>query len=188
MARHVSSCIGEPAPPPPELKLFPETFKKKNSEKYAARNLLGLKDLMGFTCLYRNKGQELMLVLGHYGSEKEAINAEKSFISRLRPPPGPAEDGMGFTYRSKYMGSGRLVRIGSFLGISRVDSKQKGKAEWQSGLVTEFFDRLTKQAMKEKTESALKSLLGGGSEEKLPVQNPKREKTLIAGSSSSAWP
>jgi hypothetical protein len=162
MARHVANRIGEPGRPPAELQLFPKKNRVKASEKYAARNLLGHGFLKGFSCKFKEKAVELTLYLCHYAAKEEAIRAEKGFLGKLKPPAVPAEDGNGFVFDNKYYGRGRIVRVGNYLGIVQITA-EKGKKPggWAQEVIHAFFERIGEAAMKEKTDNALKALMGG---------------------------
>jgi hypothetical protein len=167
IARHVEGKIGEPGGSPPELLMFPEKHRVKASERYAARNLLGFSFLKGFSCRYRFKEAEATLHLCHFDTQKKAVEAEKGFIKKLSPPPEPSEDGNGFLFDSRYFGKGRIMRVGSFLAIGQYAMGKDGKpGGWEPGLIREFFERITEAAMKEKTDNALKSLMGGGEKDR----------------------
>ena len=167
MALHVTNKIGDPGLPPPELMLFPEKNRVRASEKYAARNLLGHSFLKGFHCKYKQKGGELTLYLCHYADQEEAVQAEKGFIKKLKPPAKPGSGGGGFVFDNKYYGQGRILRVGTYLALVRyAPGKSKKPAAWEQAIIQAFLERLTEAAMKEKTDNALKSLMGGDTEVK----------------------
>ncbi|MHC4942620.1 MAG: DUF6599 family protein [Planctomycetota bacterium] len=160
LGRAVSGCLGDPGGDPPELALFPTRNRKAKSEKYTSGNLMGFGFLKGFSCTFERKKEEMRLHLCHYDSEKEALEAEKKLVQKIKPAPRPAGDGPGFVFESKYQGHGRFLRVGSYLAVAQQEGGEKEKADWKPGLITEFFTRLSEAYMKERAQKSLDKGLG----------------------------
>jgi hypothetical protein len=57
--------------------------------------------------------------------------------------------------------------VGTYLALVRyAPGKAEKPAAWELAVVQAFFERLTEAAMKEKADNALKSLMGGDTEDK----------------------
>jgi hypothetical protein len=160
LGRFVSNRLGDPGGNPPELDLFPEKHRNKGSEKYTSGNLMGFGFLKGFTCVFEREEEEMRLHLCHYDSEEKALEAEKSLVKKMRPPPKPAEDGPGFVFESKYQGHGRFLRVGSYLGIAQHDEMKQKEMDWRPEIIKEFFTRLSEASMKEKAAKNIDKGLG----------------------------
>ena len=168
MARGTAAHMGKAGAFPEELLLFPPSSRKRPvGEQYTAEGLLGLSKLGGFTCPYSAKEGALVLYLCRFPGQKEGERAEAEFAKRLSPPPVPAEDGQGLRFHDRGFGRGRCLRVGAFFGVAiyKPAGGKKGKApDWMEEIVQVFFGRLTKAAMKDKTDKALKALMGEGGE------------------------
>jgi hypothetical protein len=158
MAGQVASRIGEPGALPADLGLFPQKDRIRSSERYAARNLLGFSALKGFSCRYQHKEAEVTLYLCHYAKEKEAVLAEKQFVARLKPAPSPDEDGRGLRFKDRYLGQGRVFRVGSYLTLVQGLPDKETHAAWADRLVLDFYNTVTEAAAREKTDRALEAL------------------------------
>lgn len=165
MAGLVAGKMGDPGRMPAQLELFPSKHRVKGKEKYAARNLLGLGRLKGFYCPFKKKKEEITLYLSRYESEREAQQVEKLFVKRLKTPPQPAEDHEGLRFDDKYMGRGRILRVGRYLAIAQGLAGDAKKNVWRNETIGAFYEKVTEAALKEKTEKALESLMGGGAED-----------------------
>jgi hypothetical protein len=166
MARTVHARIGDPGEFPADLTLFPTRFRVPAGEKYAARNLMGLKSLKGFSALFRNKEDELTLYACRYAGEKEAGEAEKAFLARLRGALQPAEGEMGSYFSDKYLGKGWLQRRGAFLAMAQGLSGDPEKDGWKLETIKAFHGRVREAFLKARTGDALDSLLRGGGDKK----------------------
>ncbi len=140
MAGVVSSRIGEPGRIPPEMALFPETDRVPASERYAARNLMGVGPLKGFSSRYEKSGREITLHLCRYDSEAEAAEAEKALARRVGT--SPAGD-RAYAFASKYFGNGRILRVKSYIAVAQGLTGEEAEGSWASGLLGGFFKAVT---------------------------------------------
>jgi len=162
-AEKVSTTIGDKGDTPEELALFPSTKNKvKASEKYFAKNLLGLSYLKGFSCQYATKKEKLKLVIALFDSDKEAMNGERLFLKRLKSKPLPAKNGEGLLFTDKYLGNGRIMRIDSYISIVTGLSNDKLKDAWTNQIIDLFYTEVEKYVYKKKSEKALKSMIDVG--------------------------
>ncbi len=162
IARHVEKTIGDPGRLPKELELFPEKYRVPAGEKYFSGNLLGCSYLKGFSCPYKLGRSELKLVLCPYENDKEAVAIEKRFISGMKTRAIPSADGMGFFFDDKYIGNGRVFRLGRHFAVIQDFSMKEGKdGQWKTGVADDFIERITECVMQEKAQNALKSMMGG---------------------------
>jgi hypothetical protein len=144
MAGLVSSRIGEPGELPTELGLFPDKDRVPGGERYAARNLLGIGPLKGFSCRFEKEGEELTLHLSRYESETEVVKAEEALAGRLGLSTAVIRKSPGAFFDSKYLGRGRVLRSGAYLGIAQGLTGQEEKgSSWEEDLVAEFFKTVT---------------------------------------------
>jgi hypothetical protein len=166
MAAYVAGKIGDPGKTPEEMSLFPASHRTK--EKYAG-NLLGMSFLKGFTCNYEKDDAELTLYLFHCKNAKQAEEKERLFVQKLKSPPKPAEDGKGMVFEDRYLGLGRIFRVGSYLTLVQgLPKAEDASRAWKSELIGAFIEGVTKAAMGEQENEALKALqfLGSGTDEK----------------------
>ncbi|MFH2001503.1 MAG: DUF6599 family protein [Planctomycetota bacterium] len=155
MARSLDGKIGKPGQPPSELDLFPEPFKLKNREKYSSSNILGFGFLKGFTGFYKNQDQELKLYLCLYDEEKEAIEAEKNLVSKLKP--SPSEDGQGFLFDAKYQGKGRIIRVGPYLILAQGLTGNDEQDAWKHRTIQACIDSVSGRVVEKKALKETKS-------------------------------
>jgi hypothetical protein len=155
MAEYVTGRMGDPGDLPGALRLFPQQDRVKASARYAARNLLGIPKLHGFSYRYERKKTEIILYLCPYEDEKKALEAERQFVDRLKSKPRPDKDGKGFVYEDKYMGRGRVFRIGSFVTFAQNLPVINESTVWVERLVKSFYTAVTEAAMKAKAKRAI---------------------------------
>lgn len=155
MANHVCGHMGDPGEIPAEIALFPSKYRVPAGEEYAARNLLGVGGLKGFSCKYRNNEEELTLCFCPYAKDDEAKTALAAFTKRLRPAPKAVEGKRGFHFKDKYRGSGQFMQTGSNLAIALGLSGNAEENRWRLETIQAFFDAAEKAAMaKKKLESS----------------------------------
>jgi hypothetical protein len=143
MAGIVSSRIGDPGRVPPEMDLLPARDRVPASERYAARNLMGVGPLKGFSTKFQKSGQEITLHLCHYDTEAEAAAAEKTLARRMGISPGGSSGGQAYAFATKYFGSGRILRVKNYIAIAQGLAGEEASGSWASGLVDEFFKAVT---------------------------------------------
>lgn len=135
LAGMVSERIGDPGSLPAELGLFPSQDRVAGSETYAARNLLGIGPLKGYSCRYESDGQEVTLHFGSWETEAEAVEAEAAFLKRMETTP--VEDGET-PFDNRYLGRGKVLRIGSHLAIAQFIEVED--EAWAESLAVAFFE------------------------------------------------
>jgi hypothetical protein len=143
MAGIVSSRIGDPGRVPPDMDLFPARDRVPASERYAARNLMGVGPLKGFSTRFEKNGQEITLHLCHFDSEAEAAGAEKALAKRVGTSPDGSTGGRAYAFASKYFGNGRILRVKSYIAIAQGSAGEEAGGSWASDLVDEFFKVVT---------------------------------------------
>jgi|GEM_PF-3934478 len=167
MAYFVGGKMGDAGKLPSELALFPAAKRAKDGVKYAAANLLGLKDLTGFSCLYANKDDELNLYLCRCESDEAAAKTVAVFLKRFKIAVGrkmdakSKDDGRELAFKSRYIGRGRLKRSGPFVAIATGLEGDEQKDVWRLKIIAEFNAKIHEAQLAKKRDQGLKWLEGG---------------------------
>lgn len=114
-ARKVVENLGGKGSLPSILSAFPEEGKKKNSEKFIAKNFLGYSFLhSGFTADYELSGQKFKLYVIEGADQKECRNMIQKYLEKIEKPrenlaegrftlQDPYHGDMDFTWKGKYI-------------------------------------------------------------------------------------
>jgi hypothetical protein len=138
LARRVAERMGDPGSYPGELSLFPSEDRVAGSETYAARNLLGIGPLKGYSCRYERAGQEVMLHVGVWDDESAAVEAEGAFLNRMGIAPAAGGE---TPFDDRYLGRGKLLRVGPRIAIAQFTDVEDDA--WADGLASALFDAVT---------------------------------------------
>jgi uncharacterized protein YwgA len=111
----VAQKLGEKGSLPSILTAFPEEGKKKNSEKFIAKNFLGYSFLhSGFTADYELSGKRFKLYVIEGADQKECRNMIQKYLEKIEKPrenlaesrfilQDPYHGEMDFTWKGKYI-------------------------------------------------------------------------------------
>jgi len=114
-AKKVAQKLGEKGSLPSILTAFPEEGKKKNSEKFIAKNFLGYSFLhSGFTADYELSGKKFKLYVIEGADQKECRNMIQKYLEKIEKPQENLAEGpftlqdpyhgeMDFTWKGKYI-------------------------------------------------------------------------------------
>jgi hypothetical protein len=114
-AKKVAQKLGGKGSLPSILTAFPEEGKKKNSEKFIAKNFLGYSFLhSGFTADYELSGKRFKLYVIEGADQKECRNMIQKYLEKIEKPRENLAEGrfilqdpyhgeMDFTWKGKYI-------------------------------------------------------------------------------------
>ncbi|MEW6746548.1 MAG: DUF6599 family protein [Planctomycetota bacterium] len=165
MASQVAARIGPPGEVPPETRLFPARDRVKASERYSARQLLGVGSLQGFSCRYEKDGRSLALHLGHFKTEADAIRAEEALAAHLKTEVRRSS-GEAWEFIARPLGRGRVLRAGKFLAVAQRLRGEAGEDAWALSLFDEFTAAVAKAALEEARLEARETALPGQAPER----------------------
>jgi hypothetical protein len=137
----VSARIGDPGSPIPELALFPEADRVRGSERYVARDFLGLKGVSGFSCRYERNGERWEFHLVRASSPEEASEIGEALEKKF------GEDRNPLAVAGSTVGYARRLSEGE---ASDAASAEGG--DWVARRVGEFFGRLLAPALRGEPE------------------------------------
>jgi len=114
-AKKISENIKEKGSLPAILSSFPEEGKKKNSEKFIAKNFMGYSFfLSGFTADYVLAGKKFTLYVTEGATPEDCRNMIKKYLEKIDKPRGQIEEGR-FTLQDPYHGEMDFVWKGKYI-------------------------------------------------------------------------
>jgi hypothetical protein len=114
-AKKVAENLGRKGSLPPILSVFPEEGKKKNSEKFIAKNFLGYSFFhSGFTADYDLSGKKFKLFVMEGANQEDCRSMIQKYLERVGKPRENVGEGhytlqdpyhgeMDFTWKGKYI-------------------------------------------------------------------------------------
>jgi len=114
-AKGVAKKLGEKGSLPAILSAFPEEGKRKNSEKFIAKNFLGYSFfLSGFTADYDLSGKKFKLYVMEGANPEDCRNMIQKYLEKIQKPrenlaegrytiPDPYHGEMDFAWKGKYI-------------------------------------------------------------------------------------
>ncbi len=128
-AKRVAENLGEKGRLPSILSSFPEEGKKKNSEKFIAKNFLGYSFLhSAFTADYELSGKKFKLFVIDPGDQPECKKMVQKYLQQIGGPEKSIVEGR-YTLRDPYHGEIDLYWQGAYLWgtLSLSDSDLRSK-------------------------------------------------------------
>ena len=121
-ARKVVENLGGKGSLPSILSAFPEEGKKKNSEKFIAKNFLGYSFLhSGFTADYELSGKKFKLYVIEGADQKESRNMIQKYLEKIEKPQENLAEGR-FTLQDPYHGEMDFTWKGKYIwGVLNLD-------------------------------------------------------------------
>jgi len=121
-AKKVSENLGEKGSLPAILSSFPEEGKKKNSEKFVAKNFMGYSFfLSGFTADYDLAGKKFKLYVMEGGTPEDCRNMIQKYLEKIDKSRERIEEGR-FTLQDPYHGEMDLTWKGKYVwGVMNLD-------------------------------------------------------------------
>lgn len=114
-AKKVSENLGEKGSLPAILSSFPEEGKKKNSEKFIAKNFLGYSFFLpGFTADYDLSGKKFKLYLMEGANPEDCRKTIQKYLEKIGKPRQRVEQGR-FTLQDPYHGEMDFAWKGKYI-------------------------------------------------------------------------
>lgn len=114
-AKKISENIGEKGSLPAILSSFPEEGKRKNSEKFIAKNFLGYSFFLpGFMADYDQAGKKFKLYVMEGATLEDCRNMIQKYLEKIDKPRERTEEGR-FTLQDPYHGEMDFVWKGKYI-------------------------------------------------------------------------